>query len=94
MAKRGEWGGAGRQHRPHSCHRPKRDAQDRPALTNLRVSLTGETALSRSFGRSEGNRTSQLLVLISTSDAFGLSFRGEFCSHAYVLVLVPLWAWL
>ena len=28
----------------------------------LRVSLTGETALSRSFGRSEGNGTSQLLV--------------------------------
>ena len=41
---------------------PKRDAQDRSALTNLRVSLTGETALSRSFGRSEGNRTSQLLL--------------------------------
>ena len=33
-----------------------------PALTNLRISLTGETALSRSFGRSEGNRTSWLLV--------------------------------
>ena len=29
------------------------------------LSLTGETALPRSFGRSEGNRTSQLLVSFS-----------------------------
>ena len=51
-------------HTAVTVNHSKADAQDRPALTNLRVSLTGETALSRSFGRSEGNRTSQLLVLL------------------------------
>ena len=68
MAKRaseGEWGGAGRQHRPCSCHRQSFESamhNTGPALTNFRVYLTGETAVSRSFGRSEGNGTSQLLV--------------------------------
>ena len=43
----------------HSKARRTRQVVDTgPALTNF----TGETALSRSFGRSEGNGTSQLLV--------------------------------
>ena len=68
--KEGEWGGAGRQHRPYTYSYHRHSFESATYKTSggywtrtLRVSLTGETALSRSFGRSEGNGTSQLLVL-------------------------------
>ena len=61
----GEWGGAGRQHRPYvySYIIRKRDAPDRWWILDSLGRIFRVTALSRSFGRSEGNGTSQLLVL-------------------------------
>ena len=40
---------------------------------NFPVYLTGETALSRSFGRSDGNGTSQLLVMPLWSEIVSVS---------------------
>ena len=66
----GEPEASGAERAGYSYHRQSFESATHKTATvvdTVPVSFTGETALSRSFGRSEGNGTSQLLVFIRIS---------------------------